>query len=272
MTTVSADLPDYGNPPVNEVVCGILFKPLMNMLTPYVGLLWEKYRDEYPICQEAPPIIPIIETQGDHPADQKPEFAEIPPLPRVWYVHKDGNGVIQVQRDRFLHNWRKLNQKDKYPRFEKVFGMFTKHLQAFNSFLNDHRLGAISPLQFELTYVNQIQQGEGWKTNADLGRIFADFAWRVKERFLPAPESVNWRTSFLLPNKCGRLHMTVRDALHREDGRPLYIFELTARGFLGSGSQQDMKEWFALGHEWIVRGFTDLTDETTQRTVWERIR
>ncbi len=266
-------LPEYDSPPVNEVVCGILFKPLDRLLTPYIGLLWEVFKSDYPTCQEAPPIIPILETFGERPVDQKPEFAEIPPLPRVWFVHKDGSGVIQVQRDRFLHNWRKASPTNKYPRFEQVFGMFVSHLNLFELFLRKHELGRVSPLQYELTYVNHVPQGDGWSTHADLGRIFADFAWRVKdERFLPAPESINWRTTFALPNQCGRLHMTVRDAVHRDEGRPLYVFELTARGFLGAGSQDDLKEWFDVAHQWIVCGFTDLTDETTQLKVWGRTK
>jgi uncharacterized protein (TIGR04255 family) len=265
-------LPEYANPPVNEVVCGILFKPLDSMMTPHIGLLWEHFRVDYPTCQEAPPIIPIIETFGERKPDPKPEFADIPPLPRVWYVHKDGNGVIQIQKDRFLHNWRKLNSQNRYPRFEQVFGMFLKHLETFESFVDENKLGPLLQLQYELTYVNHVHQGDGWETHADLGKVFADFAWRAKDRFLPPPESINWRTSFLLPDNCGRLHMTVRDGVDRENGRSLYVFELNARGFIGTGSPENLNNWFHLAHEWIVRGFTDLTDEDTQRNFWERTR
>jgi len=264
-------LPEYDNPPVNEVVCGVLFKSLESMLAPHLGVLWEHFKADYPDCQEVPPIIPIIESFERQP-EAKPQFAEIPPLPRVWFVHSNGNGVIQVQRDRFLHNWRKLKRADKYPRFEQVFGMFVTHLGTFTRFLEENRLGSVDPLQYELTYVNHIFQGEGWNTNADVGRIFADFVWRAQDnRFLPSPEGIHWRTTFVLPNKVGRLHMVVRNGESREDGRSLYIFELTARGFIDK-SPEKMQEWFALAHEWIVRGFTDLTNETTQREVWKRTR
>ncbi|MBI3682245.1 MAG: TIGR04255 family protein [Acidobacteria bacterium] len=266
-------LPEYDNPPVNEVVCGILFKSLDQLLAPYLGLLWERFKGDYPTCQEVPPIIPIIESFEERRADQKPEFAEIPPRPRVWFVHSNGNGVIQVQRDRFLHNWRKLKQVDKYPRFEQVFGMFSSHLGTFRAFLEEHKLGTVEPLQYELTYINHVYQEEGWRTNAEVGRIFADFVWRAKEgRFLPPPEGINWRSTFVLPNRAGRVHMVVRNGESREDGRPLYVFELTARGFIGNNSLDNMSEWFALAHEWIVCGFTDLTDEKTQRDVWMRTR
>jgi len=269
----SGNLPEYDKPPVNEVICGVSFKSLDRLLVPHIGVLWEAFKADYPTCQEVPPLMPFIEAFGERALEQKPEFAEIPPLPRVWFVHKNGNGVIQVQRDRFLHNWRKLDPKNRYPRFEQVFGMFVTHLDTFQTFLEKQKLGEINPSQYELTYVNHIHRGDGWETHADVGSIFADFVWRVKEgRFLPPPESVNWSASFVLPNKLGRLHATIRDALHREHGRPLYVFQLTARGFTGSESPETMNNWFDLAHRWIVHGFTDLTDERTQAGVWERTR
>ena len=30
-------------------------------------------------------------------------------------------------------------------------------------------------------------------------------------------------------------------------------------------------EWFEVGHEWIVCGFTDLTGATIQKDIWQRI-
>jgi len=33
-----------------------------------------------------------------------------------------------------------------------------------------------------------------------------------------------------------------------------------------------MRNWFDLAHEWIVRGFTDLTEKEMQETIWKRER
>ncbi len=48
-------LPDYELPPVLEVVCGVLFKPI-KLLVPHFGLLWEEFQSEYPTFQEAVPL------------------------------------------------------------------------------------------------------------------------------------------------------------------------------------------------------------------------
>ena len=221
-TLPEGPLPSYENPPVNDVVCGVLFKALDKMLTPHLGVLWDSYRADYPTCQEAPPLIPIIERFGERPAQSKPEFAEIPPLPRVWFVHTNGNGLIQIQRDRFLHNWRRLRPENPYPRYEQVIAMFQDRLATFQKFLTSQELGTLVPLQYEMTYVNHIYKGEGWKHSGEVGKIFADFVWRdVASRFLPQPEAINWRTTFTLPNNQGRLHVSIQNAESREDDRPL---------------------------------------------------
>ena len=264
-------LPEFAHPPVNEVVCGVHFRSLEQFLTPYLGLLWESYQGEYSTCQEIAPLIPIIESFGDSLSWKKPEFAEIPPLPRVWFVHKNGNGIIQVQRDRFLHNWRKLDAETKYPRYGQVIEMFLGHFETLQKFLDQHKLGSIEPLQYEMTYVNHIYRGEGWTNNGDVGKLFADFAWRAdRPRFLPEPEGINWRTTFVLPERAGRMHVSIQNGESREDNRPLYVFELTVRGIGADKELSGIRDWFDLAHEWIVRGFADLTGTQTQTEIWRR--
>jgi uncharacterized protein (TIGR04255 family) len=263
----SQALPEYENPPVDEVVCGVLFEPLKTLLLPHFGLLWEKkFRQEYPRCEEKPPLIPIVEGFGDILAQQT-EVAELP-LPRVWFMHDDGR-IIQVQRDRFLHNWRKLQPTDEYPRYRKVFQIFQNHFASFQDFLKDIQVGPVVPRQYEMTYVNVIPQGEGWETDNDIGKVFRDFCWQSdRQRFLPHPDSIDWRTSFSLPNQAGRLRMHIQSGIRRSDKRRVFRFELTARGIGNETSPEKMHEWFDLAHEWIVRGFADSTGPQIQRDTW----
>lgn len=261
-------LPEYENPPINEVVCGLLFKRIDKLLNPYLGILWEKYKPEYSDCREVAPLLPVMETFGQ-PFQSEPQYGDVLPLPRTWFVHADGNGVIQVQRDRFLHNWRKIRPDDEYPRYHHVIGMFRSHLSSFAELLEEHHLGVITPLQYELTYINHVIQGEGWDIIRDVGKIFPNFSWHTsKNDFLPPPETVNWQTSFALPNHVGRLHTKVQSATRREDGYPVLLFELTVRGIGNYTTLDEMWNWFALAHEWVVRGFTDLTDPQMQKDVW----
>lgn len=268
--TTPQELPEYENPPVIEVVCGVLFKPIDTMLAPHLGILWEKFKPEYSRCQEVAPLEPVIEHFGERPAAEI-RFTDIPPLPRIWFVHADETGIIQVQRDRFLHNWRKKRPEQDYPRYHKVIEMFRKRLSRFQSFLLEEELGVLEPLQYEMTYVNHIPEGEGWTTLSEIGRLFPDFDWQAKKaRYLPGFEGMNWRTGFVLPERSGRLHVTIRRVTRRSDGRPMLLFELTARGIGKDTAPDAMWTWFDVAREWIVCAFTDLTSDEVQQAVWRR--
>jgi uncharacterized protein (TIGR04255 family) len=264
----SRSLPEYKNPPVDEVVCGILFEPLKQFLVPHFGLLWEKFKEEYPRCRHVDPLMPVVESATGPRPD---EIVYEVPLPRIWFLHDDGR-IIQVQRDRFLHNWRKLKPTDEYPRYRTVFKMFQNHFSTFQEFLSEHQLGEIIPKQYEMTYVNNIPQAEGWETVEDPQKVFPDFSWRsTKDRFLPNPAAINWQTSFGLPNTAGRLHMNIQSAVRIADKRRIFRLEITARGIGDYTSLKSMQDWFELAHEWIVRGFADYTSMPIQKNVWERI-
>lgn len=270
MEDISKCLPDYESPPVIEVVCGILFKSIDTLLAPHLGLLWERYRSEYPICREVAPLTSVIERFDETPQVNL-QLADVPPLPRIWFVHKNDNGIIQVQRDRFLHNWKKVRPEDEYPRYPEVITLFKDRLSRFESFLNENDLGAIEPQQYEMTYINHIPQGDGWTTLNEIGKVFPDFSLRVIERrFLPEPEGINWRTSFVLPDEAGRLHITIRHAKLRDSGLPVILLDLTVRGIGIDKSPKGMADWFDLAREWIVRGFADLTGKEVQKNIWRR--
>jgi uncharacterized protein (TIGR04255 family) len=272
MEKVSKGLPDYESPPVIEVVCGILFKSIDKLLAPHLGLLWEKYKSDYPICREVPPLTPVIERFGEQPRVDL-QLADVPPLPRTWFVHKNDNGIIQVQRDRFLHNWKKIRPEDEYPRYPQVIKLFKDRLSQFESFLRENDLGVIEPHQHEMTYINHIPQGDGWSTLNEIGKVFPGFSLRaIEHRFLPEPEGISWRTSFVLPDEAGRLHVTIRHAMLRDSNLPVLLLDLTVRGIGRDKSPEGMANWFDLAREWIVRGFADLTGDEIQKNIWRRKR
>jgi uncharacterized protein (TIGR04255 family) len=265
------ELPEYEQPPVVEVVCGVQFKEITSFIAPYLGLLWEKFKVEYPICQEVPPLASVVEKFTNFPFAEV-HISETPPLPRIWFKQTSENGIVQVQRDRFLHNWKKVRSEDEYPHYESVIRMFRERLATFESFLTDANLGTIEPIQYELTYVNQIPLDEGSGSIKEIGTIFRDFTWHGdSERFLPEPESVNWRTSFVMLDNIGRLHVTIRNGSRQGDNTPILVLEITARGMPGEPSRDAMWRWFDLAHEWIVRGFEDLTTHQIQK-VWRKTR
>lgn len=264
-------LPDYDKPPVVEVAMGVQFAPIEQFSAAHVGLYWGAIRDTFSRVEEQAPIAHIVERPADQQAPTGASFAILPKpeLPRIWFIDTSGNCIIQIQRDRFLHNWRKLNPSDKYPRFPSVQEGFFRYWTGFTDFLADQAL-EVKPDQCELTYVNFIGKGEGWETMADLSSLFTNFVWRTRTGFLPIPENVRWSLRFPFPEEMGRLHVDVVP-VRVQPGNDLAIrFSLTARGRPSNIEDVDsMKQWYELAREWIVKGFADLVDEVTD-TLWEK--
>jgi uncharacterized protein (TIGR04255 family) len=254
-------LPSYKRPPVDEVVCGFRFERLRGLKVPHIGLLWEKFRNEYPTVQHAIPIASDNSLSVD-------EATGIP-LPRVWFVSKADNELVQFQSDRLYYNWR--HRGDDYPRYTSIIKKFENSKRHLDAFAKELELGTIKPMECELTYINHIPKGHGWERIDDLPKVIGDFSWRKeKHRFLPDPTNIAWQVRFELPKSKGWLNVKLNQATRKVDGIPSLILELTARGLGEEKTEKGMHDWFDLAHDWIVRGFTDLTEKEIQENIWKR--
>lgn len=255
--------PDFTKPPVVEVVCGVLFDPPGGFMLPHIGQFSKRLGHEFPKISEVNSLPPVVETFKDRP--QNLVFGR-PPLPRVWFENTAGDQLVQLQRDRLLVNWKKTTPEHAYPRFPAVNAAFEKHLELFNAFMTETFGQAPPHRQYELTYINHIPADDTWQALEDIGGVLPDLAWRKKpDRFLPGPERLEARLVFPFPDQAGRLHVRVQHGTRSLDQVPILVVDLTARGFL-----VDRKAWFDLAHEWIVKGFCDLTETRIQNDVWER--
>jgi uncharacterized protein (TIGR04255 family) len=184
LTSGAADrplgLPDYERPPLVEVVLSAQFVPLPRLTIAHLGLLWARFRAEFPVVEERPPLGQVVETfdAGSAPqAEVSFKVMDRPPSPRLWFLKDDQSELIQVQENRLIHNWRKMGAGDAYPRYERIRDRFRAELVQFESFLSDEGLGEFTPDQAEVTYVNHIVAGDGWTTHDELHRVFCQ--WRA---------------------------------------------------------------------------------------------
>ena len=269
-----SDLPDFGKPPLAEVVLSLQFESLPGLTTAHVGLLWGRYRDRLAQIEERPPLPPASES-FDPPSPPRVEvaFEDKPPAPRVWFVNEEKTELLQVQQDRFIHNWRKVGQGDAYPRYERIRDRFREEVSAFEKFLKEERLGELAVNQCEVTYVNHIERAGEWEHHGEIEKLLKNWAPLPTAAFLPVPEdaALRWRYRITSVNgPVGRLHVGVQPSWSVADGRPVWVMNLMARGIpIGAGIEGAFK-FFNLGREWVVRGFADLTSDSMQRR-WERV-
>jgi uncharacterized protein (TIGR04255 family) len=264
-------LPEFDDPPVIEVVLGAQFAPIEGFQAPHFGLFWQKVRHEYPKIETAAPLASAVERFDDSFAEDAPfSLLAVAPLPRIFYIDSTDHWLIQLQPDHLLQNWRKSEGEMPYPRFPAVRQRFLAAWTNLREFCATQGFAPPRINQLEVTYINHIPLGMGWESPAEIGRVFNDFHWNASQRFLPPPESVGWRMAFALPEKQGRLHVSVRQAIRRSDKTPVLLCELIARGMPTEESEAAIDTWLEMGREWIVRAFADLTRREIQDQRWRR--
>lgn len=272
MASQAAPLPEFENPPISEVALSIEFSPLEKWRGPHSGLYWAQIQKVYPTTEVHPPLASQIEKFDV--AWQRPEIrVELasPDLSRFWFLSEDQTRLIQVQRDRFIINWRKVRGDEVYPRYQdEMRPRLQKEWREFRDFISGNKIGEIAVQQCEVTYVNDIPEGQGWTTFPESLNLYS---WWGKgtDGFLPLPERLSSAGSFLMPDQQGRLHFLSQPAIRNVDQKRLSQLRLTARGKPTSDSDAELFNWMDLAREWVVRAFTDLTSSEAHK-LWKRTR
>lgn len=260
-------LPHFDLPPVIEVVCGVQFEAPAGFGSVHFGRFHEMVRDEYPDVEELAPLVEAFEGPLGVQAHGQITF-ELPPLRRLFFKATNGNFLLQVQPTRFLTNWRRVRTTDEYPRFSAAFERFTSGWNAFLGMLGKNGIAAPRINQYELTYINHLGQ-PGDTFPAAFPKYLRFAPWGAgPDALLRDPKAGMFRLTYPLGSTTGSLHVTVNHGVKAENQQPVMVIDMTARG-PAAPDGSDMKSWFDLGHEYIVRGFTETTSDEAHRS-WRR--
>jgi uncharacterized protein (TIGR04255 family) len=265
------NLPDYNKPPVVEVAISMQFAPMRDFTVAHVGSYWDAIRERFASVQEHAPIAHMTEVDDMRPiTGSRIDICNQPDWPRTWFNDLVTGRVIQLQRDRFVYNWRKRGPEDEYPRFPIVRDEFIEHWDGFCKFLSKNRLPPPVIDQCELTYVNLICQGKGGSNVPDLRTDFTTFRWEPREGFLPDPERMSWQMTFRMPDNQGRLHIQAVPVFVPPENKLATRLSLTVRGMpQGEWEPPVMLKWFETARQWIVLGFVDVVSSEADE-LWER--
>ena len=277
MSERPSNLPDFKKPPVTEVVLGVQFKTDKPLRSPHLGLYWQTIYEAFPDFSEQPPLSQQIEELDPSVSVVSPEvgiqigMVRVPSL-RCWFVDPSGNKLIQLQSDRFLHNWRKVIDEEPYPRYEAIWDEFIGRWRGFVSFLNDVGLGAPTVTQAEVTYVNHIPKDSCWSVADDMPKVFSCIKHIDEANLFGPMETMEFTIRRRLPDNRGRLYITAAPAFNTKDTSVMIRMALTARGPVGDRSDEAaIMNWMELGRATIVNSFAALTAPEAHK-YWGRIK
>ena len=268
----SSLLPDFRSPPVMEVALAVQFEPI-DITPAHLGLIALRMRElGFDQIEQHPPLQPVIEQFGAPRGPQQVRLEFGIPQARHWFVSKDGNTLVQLQPDRFIHNWRKVQIGDEYPRYESIRATFLKRLDEFTEFVTNERLGEIIPNQCEVTYVNHVRPNGQWHDASGLAYMVGISGNSYADGFLPKPEDTRGAARYVIESEgepIGRLHVNCHTALDLKQNQPVVAINLTARGAPRSAGLDGVLQFMDIGREWVVRGFADITTPQ-MHAAWER--
>lgn len=258
-----SSLPDFRQPPVVETILGAAFRPV-GWSVPHFGLFWDSIRDEYPTF-EVRPAVPGPASDQEAEGSERP----VPPL-RCWFLEEGRSRLLQIQHNRFLHNWRKVGPNSTYPHYEPTIRpAFRREWERFVRFLSDADLSPPDLVTAEVTYVNQFEKGREWEEPEDLPKILR-FVRSTDSHFLSSMRSMRSSIHFEAPALDGRIEVDLSHAVRNSDMKEVFQLNVSAKGRPADSSAETLMQWMDRGREHVVKGFVELTTPEAHK-IWERI-
>lgn len=218
MAVDGATLEQLRNPPINEVVCGVIFDPIPALDPLVMGMYWAKRQEEYPNKALVPPLAdgPVIPMGA----------TDLLPF-RSWLISQDDATLLQIQPDRFYLNWRR--REEGYPRFSdhngRQSGILSKLLREFDlfaAFCRETLNVRPSPHRLDLAKVDWFVEGKHWRDGSDLVRLLPCLKGVSSLASTPKPEL---RIQFAEPRASGIMNVSITCGRQRQEENSLVILE-----------------------------------------------
>jgi uncharacterized protein (TIGR04255 family) len=256
----------FENPPITELVVSLFHLPMPELKAQHIGIYWDHIRKKYPLCQQQSVVV--------NPSDPQP-FMEAPdelfPLPRFWFSSDDHPTLVQVQRNAFMLNWRRLPSapQGKYPHYETVIKDFWQELEDYNAFLQECIGRKLDPIQrCELTYVNLITPNQIFANQGQLMNVLPPVASlydiQTDNRQLAGLNA----TATYQVNPSLLIDLAVRLGRRSDTMEPAAALELKAHGVPSDLSLDGARAWYDSAHDATYKMFLDATAKQVQETIW----
>ncbi|MCI0561751.1 MAG: TIGR04255 family protein, partial [Nitrososphaera sp.] len=257
----------FENPPINELAIALFHLPIMEMKSQHIGLYWNRIRDRYPLCEQRPPIAGAVHDPALQGAPN-----EIFPLPRFWFFRDSYPTLIQIQRNAFLLNWRRMGENG-YPHYEAVVRDFWQEFESYKAFVQERGWKGLEVVRrCELTYINIISLNKFFTKPAELVNVLPSiaslFGIQTDDRQLVG---INATATYQV-NPTLQIDLAIKLGRRTDDTKELVaILELKAHGVPSDLSLQGMRLWYDAAHEATYTLFLESTDKKVQELIWKPI-
>lgn len=143
----------YLHPPVIEVVCGVIFKPLPLDLIDF-GVYWARRRNAYPRREMHPAIM------------DSPQIMVGLGAMRLWLVSEPKEFIVQLQSDRFYMNWQRregprpcYNDKSEH-NIAGLRGRFIQELESYKGFCDEFGRHLLQIERVEVIKIDELKGDE----------------------------------------------------------------------------------------------------------------
>jgi uncharacterized protein (TIGR04255 family) len=266
--------PRFDKPPVIETVLSVEFSPLPGWQIPFFGLYWATIRDRYPKQSTQPALPSQIENLSDEYMPPRRLVVDLSSSSfsslleaRCWFYNEEETELIQIQRDRFIFNWKKGLVDQAYPRYENLRPIFEHEWNHFGDFVTSNNLGKPEVKQCEITYINHIEVGVGWKNYEELSSVLAPWSGAKSGTHLPNLEDVQIIARYRLPDGRGRVYVQTLPGIRNTDHKEIMQLTITARGRPSSSDPTSVFEWFDIAQPWVSETFVEITTEQ-MHSIW----
>ncbi len=267
-------LPDFADPPIDEVAIGFHFDRVDGFTDVHAGLYWQRVRATYGKTQtRSRSEIPIEDLTNAWSPIGLPSFEVLAPdapiANRTWLMTQDEVGLVQVQDNQFIRNWRRRGNV--YPHLDDQIQAFWLAWDQFCHLVNEEGFEQPKVRQLEVSYFNWITPPKAtWFRLADALAI--DVSGLGSE-----PDRLRLATSYLDHGDDGvaqgRLTVEIQPALRNESGEavPGYRLVLSYKAPHPSTDKESLNRLIHRAREVIDLSFVELTSSEAHRH-WGRTK
>lgn len=243
-------------PPVGELVLSLQFEQLTKLNSGYFGRLWSEVFPEMRCDSDAEPIEDQFEDIGG-PMRLNRGFAIGPASypGRMILSSPGGDRLCQIQRTRFVHNWRSAGSD--YPEYDVFLNEFLLGLDKFKSFVDRYELGPIVSNQWELVYVDIFPENDDWKDLEDWSTVLPGLfsSLNVANGLKLCNRNAAW--SFELEDGIGRMHISANLGLvsGQKSATKALMVNTTVRGPLQGWNPVELSKRLDYAHKIATGSF-----------------